>query len=139
MACAVLKRGVASLMPLLGSCTSLTYLWWSPYRSAHEVRVGPIKEQCEPGQSKNSANLAKHGLSFDVAVEVFRSEHESLELFDEVYSDFEDRFITIGPVRSGLVLVVWTETVDEVTRLISARRATPGEKRMYHEHMESRR
>ena len=83
--------------------------------------------------------MAKHGLSFEVAVEVFRAEDEALELFDEWHSEFEDRFITIGPICGGLVLVVWTERIDEVIRVISARWATVGERRLYREHMEKRR
>ena len=35
-----------------------------------------------------------------------------------------DRFITIGPIQHGLVMVVWTERVDDTIRIISARWAT---------------
>jgi len=33
----------------------------------------------------------------------------------------EDRFISIGPIRRGIVLVVWTERDEDTIRLISAR------------------
>jgi uncharacterized protein len=88
---------------------------------------------------KNRANQKKHAVSFEEAVRVFEAEHEALELFDERHSDFEPRFITIGPVQGGLMLVVWTERVDEIIRLISARWATPSERSLYHRHMERRR
>ncbi len=80
---------------------------------------------------KNSANQKKHGLAFEDAIGVFEGEDEALELFDEWHSDDEDRFITIGPIRSGLAMVVWTERPDDVVRVISARWATPRERRLY--------
>ncbi len=88
---------------------------------------------------KNRRNQKQHGLSFEDAVKVFDAEDQALELFDEDHSDFEDRFITIGPIQGGLVLVVWTERVDDIIRVISARWATPGERRLYRRHMEQRR
>lgn len=57
----------------------------------------------------------------------------------ETHSDFEDRFITIGPIREGIVLVIWTERDDDVIRVISARWATPLEQRLYHQRVEQRR
>jgi uncharacterized DUF497 family protein len=87
---------------------------------------------------KNRINQQKHGVSFEEAVRVFDAEDEALDLFDERHSDSEDRFITIGPIRGGLVLVVWTERMEDVIRVISARWATPGEKRLYRRHMEHR-
>jgi hypothetical protein len=88
---------------------------------------------------KNRSNLAKHGVSFDDAVCVFACGDETLELYDERHSDLEERFITIGPIPRGLVLVVWTEREDDIIRVISARWATPGERRLYQRHMERRR
>lgn len=62
-----------------------------------------------------------------------------LDLFDEQHSDFEERFISIGPITGGLVLVVWTERVEDVVRVISARWATPHEQTLYRLRMEHRR
>ncbi|MBT9557749.1 MAG: BrnT family toxin [Myxococcales bacterium] len=70
------------------------------------------------------------------AVRVFDDGREALELFDEQHSSFEERFITIGPIHSGLVLVVWTERVEDVIRLVSARFASPAEQRLYRRHVE---
>ena len=88
---------------------------------------------------KNRSNQMKHGVSFEEAIQVFNARDETLELFDERHSDFEDRFITIGPTPGGLVLVVWTERLDEIVRVISARWATPREQRLYRSNMEHRR
>ncbi len=87
-------------------------------------------------EQKNRANQLKHGLSFEDAVHIFDYDNEVLELFDEQHSDFEECFISIGPIHVGLVLVVWTERDEGVVRLISARVATPAEQRLYYRHLE---
>ena len=85
---------------------------------------------------KDSRNRRKHGIGFEEAVRVFDDDVQVLELFDDRHTDQEDRFITIGPIPSGIVLVVWTESVEETVRLISARWATPAERRLYVRRME---
>jgi hypothetical protein len=82
-------------------------------------------------------NQRKHGISFADAVRVFDSEELCLDIFDEVHSDTEERFITIGPVRDGLVLVVWTEREMDIVRVIGARWATTTERDLYRRHMEN--
>ena len=67
---------------------------------------------------------------------MFTSGDDYLEVFDEAHSVEEDRFIAIGPVARGLVLVVWTERDENVIRIISARWATRSEQRRYHSYME---
>ena len=54
-----------------------------------------------------------------------------MEIFDDAHSDEEDRFIAIGPIERGLVLVVYTEHDDEMVRLVSARWATKREAELY--------
>ena len=85
---------------------------------------------------KAAANQHKHGVSFDEAQELFTSGDDYLELYDEQHSTYEDRFIAIGPIQRGLVLVVWTERVNDVVRIISARWATKREQGMYRTHNE---
>lgn len=89
--------------------------------------------------AKNLANQRKHGVSFEEACEVFADDAGQLEIFDEAHSDTEDRFITLGPISRGLVLVVWTERFDDVIRIVSARWATPREARRYEAFMEKQR
>jgi hypothetical protein len=45
--------------------------------------------------------------------------------------------IPIGPIKRGLILVVYTELDDDVTRIISARSATKREQSLYRAQMES--
>lgn len=85
--------------------------------------------------SKNLANQRKHGVSFEEASELFRSGVDYLEIFDHEHSSVEDRFIAIGPIRRGLVLIVWTERDEETVRIISARWATKHEQAIYRAHL----
>jgi uncharacterized DUF497 family protein len=86
--------------------------------------------------AKNATNQDKHGVSFEEASELFTSGEDYLEIFDAAHSDDEDRFIAIGPIQRGLVLIVWTERDEDVVRIISARWASPREKKLYVEHLE---
>lgn len=87
-------------------------------------------------ETKNRANRRKHGVSFEEARQLFLGSEDYLEIFDERHSQLEDRFIAIGPIRRGLVLVVWTERDEDIVRIISARWATQREQKMYQSYME---
>ena len=80
---------------------------------------------------KDEANKEKHGLSFDEAAELFTSDTDFLEIYDGDHSDEEDRFIAIGPIHTGLVVVVYTERQDDIIRIVSARKATKKEVELY--------
>ena len=82
-------------------------------------------------QSKNLKNLEKHGVSFEDAQQLFLSGSDFLELYDDDHSVDEDRYIAIGIIVRGVVLVVWTERDEDVVRIISARWATPRERDRY--------
>ncbi len=82
-------------------------------------------------ERKAKANRAKHGISFELAVLVF--EDPMLLTLPDDHSD-DDRWRTIGRVSSNILLVVHTIYDDDVGgRIISARNATPVERRNYHE------
>lgn len=82
-------------------------------------------------EEKSRTNEAKHGVTFDEAATLFTSGVDYLEVYDTEHSEAEDRFIAIGPITRGVVLVVWTERVEDVIRIISARWATKGEVALY--------
>ena len=90
-------------------------------------------------EAKNRANQEKHGISFEEARELFASKADYLEVFDEAHSSDEDRFIAIGPIRGGVVLVVSTEQDEASIRIISARWATRRERGLFHLYMDERR
>jgi uncharacterized DUF497 family protein len=89
-------------------------------------------------EEKSRLNRRKHGVSFREASELFSSGVDFLELFDDEQSVTEDRLIAIGPIRRGLVLIVWTERDDDTIRIISARWATADERELYRNYHEDR-
>lgn len=94
-----------------------------------------MRWRVEWDEVKNLANQRKHGLSFEEAAVLFVSGSDYLEIFDEAHSELEDRFIAIGPIARGIVLVAWAFRDDDTLRLISARWATQRERALYHCHM----
>ena len=95
-----------------------------------------VRLQWDP--DKDAANREKHRVGFDEVRQLFEGETDFLEIFDEEHSIVEERFIAIGPIDRGIVLVVWTEPEDEMIRIISARMATPREHELFHCYMEER-
>ena len=83
---------------------------------------------------KAAINFVKHGITFDTAAKVF-SDPYLLEEYDEEHSIDEDRWKIIGMVGK-ILFVVYTER-GEYTRLISAREATPRERRRYYARKEN--
>lgn len=86
-------------------------------------------------ERKNGINRQKHGISFETAVLVFDDVHQVSR--QERIVDGESRWQTIGMVNGVHVLLV-AHTVsengdEEVIRIISARKATPRERRVYAE------
>jgi uncharacterized protein len=79
---------------------------------------------------KAAENLRKHKVDFADAVTVLHDEL-SVTVADE--SSQEERFVTVGKDALGRVLVVVFTWRKDWIRLISARRATPRERRQYEE------
>jgi len=87
-------------------------------------------EEFEWDEEKYAANLLKHGVKFEIAAEVF---------FDPFYqtgeaSTAEERrdYIVGYSFSEKLLFVVFVER-GERTRIISARQATPTERKLYEE------
>lgn len=81
-------------------------------------------------KEKAISNLKKHGVSFEEAATVF-SDPLSSTIPDPRHSQDEERHIIIGlSILGRHLVVVHTDRGDKI-RVISARRATPGEIRNY--------
>ncbi len=93
---------------------------------------------CDWDKEKDLRNRRKHGLSLNEAAELLEGTSDYLEIYDKAHSETEDRFIAVGPISAGIIVVVWTHSEVETTRIISARRATKREQALYHEHMDRR-
>jgi hypothetical protein len=89
-------------------------------------------------EPKNSRNRKRHGVSFEQASTLFERGNEYLDIFDEAHSHDEDRFLAIGSISRGIVLVVYTEEEDDLVRIISARFATKREAEMYRSYVGGR-
>jgi uncharacterized protein len=85
-------------------------------------------------QAKAHTNVKKHGVSFDEAQSVFFDEAARLR-DDPDHSHDEDRFILLGMSAAPRLLVVVHayREAGGVIRIISARKATPRERRAYTE------
>ena len=83
-------------------------------------------------EAKAVENWHKHGVSFEEASTVFADENGRLK-HDPDHSQEEDRFLLLGfsaKLRLLIVCHAYREN-DEVIRIISARKATPNERRQY--------
>ncbi len=79
---------------------------------------------------KAARNLRKHKVSFEEAVTVFY-DPLSATFEDPDHSGEEERFVTIGLSAKGRLLVVAHTDRAAAMRLISARVATPKERRRH--------
>lgn len=81
---------------------------------------------------KAAANLKKHGVSFEEAASIFYDEF-AVQFFDAENSSSEDRFLMLGlSAQARLLLVCHCEREQgEVLRIISARKATARESKLY--------
>jgi len=84
--------------------------------------------QWDPNKAKS--NLKKHGIRFADAVSVFEDEN-AITIEDEHES--ENRFITIGRDILLRILVVVYTFRGHIIRIISARKATARERKIYEE------
>jgi hypothetical protein len=81
-------------------------------------------------QGKAAANIERHGITFEEASAVFLDPLSST-IPDPDHSFDEDRFVTIGLDGIGRLLVVVHTEREDTLRIISAREATPRERRTY--------
>ena len=81
---------------------------------------------------KAATNKRKHGVSFEKAQSVFYDEY-AIQFFDSDNSDNEDRFLLLGSsIQSRVLLICHCERESgDVIRIISARKATAKERKLY--------
>ncbi len=80
----------------------------------------------EWNDDKSRANLDKHGIDFDDAIEIFYGP----TVFHRSDRNNEERWVAIGSLEDRLIAVVFTRRED-VIRIISARRARKNEESEY--------
>jgi len=83
----------------------------------------------EWNESKNRANLRKHGFDFADAEEMFRG---VLLVQADTSDDYgEERWIGLGMTRGRIAVVVFTEHVPGTVRVISLRKADHEDREQY--------
>ncbi|MEO6807024.1 MAG: BrnT family toxin [Edaphobacter sp.] len=87
----------------------------------------------EPNPRKAAINLRKHGVSFDEAVTSF-FDTSAISMADPDHSQpGDERFVNIGMSTKNRLLFVVHNEADGLIRIISARLATPAERKLYEE------
>ena len=79
-------------------------------------------------ENKRKANIIKHGFDFLDAKKVFEGVTFTIE--DHRFHYGEKRYITLGMLR-GVVVVIAHSEKDEIIRIISMRKATKNEQKIY--------
>lgn len=85
-------------------------------------------------EQKNRTNIIKHGISFQEAIEIFKDPN-LLTYKDNRFNYEETRELSIGqlflPKQPVIVILVVHTDRNGVTRIISARRASRKERKIY--------
>ena len=89
-----------------------------------------MKIEWDPRKAKS--NLRKHGVSFEEAATVL-SDPMAATGTDPDHSISEERYITFGLSEKGRLVVVSHTERGEIIRIISARKASKGERELYEE------
>lgn len=89
-------------------------------------------------ENKNKLNIKNHKVSFEQAISVFYDE-AAIIFQDVAHSKDEDRFVIIGKSSLDKVLFVCycergkDKLNEDILRIISARKATDKERRLFYE------
>ncbi len=86
-------------------------------------------------ENKKKANLKNHGVSLEEVIQIFDDPFH-ISILDKRFDYFDERWITIGITKRKKVIVAGylyylTEEGEEITRMITARKATKKEREQY--------
>jgi uncharacterized protein len=84
-------------------------------------------------EDKNRQNQQKHGISFEEAREIFRGIY--FTAIDDRSDYGEIREISIGALLATVIVTVIHTDRNGKIRLISARKATPKERKQYNDYL----
>lgn len=86
-------------------------------------------------ENKNFVNLAKHGVDFNVACDVFSDPYAIVQYNRTINNEIRDQII--GKINNEIVIlfVVFTKRKN-IIRIISARKASRRERAIYNNHNE---
>jgi uncharacterized DUF497 family protein len=81
------------------------------------------------GRGEGEVQSRQHRVSFEFAASIF--DDPAHLIHDDQFAVGEYRLVAIGSIGPVVLAVVFSEPTEDVIRLISARRATPAERRAY--------
>jgi uncharacterized DUF497 family protein len=84
--------------------------------------------------AKSRGNVAKHALDFADAAQVLSG--RCVTFMDSRFDYGEERLITLGLLAGRVVIVAHAPRGDDITRIISMRKANRREQRIYQERLE---
>ncbi|MBV9861404.1 MAG: BrnT family toxin [Alphaproteobacteria bacterium] len=87
-----------------------------------------MRTRFEWDETKRLSNIAKHGLDFVLAAQMFDGRNR-LDLASP--RGGESRILSIGEIEGKIVAIAWTDRGSGTVRLISVRRASHAEERQY--------
>jgi uncharacterized DUF497 family protein len=80
-------------------------------------------------ENKNQLNIEQHGLGFEFDKQIFNND---LLVVPDLRFDYqENRYIGYGKIEGRLVVVVYTERLPDIIRIISFRKANDRENKIY--------
>ena len=88
--------------------------------------------RCEWDDQKAKGNRQKHGINFEEASTVF-DDPLFITFLDVEHSTDEERYITLGLSAGKRLLLIAHTDREGAIRIISARKATKNEQRVYEE------
>ena len=91
--------------------------------------------QFEWDAAKNEVNIRKHGIDFEDVKDIFN--HPMMTLMDSRENYGEARWLAVGWIQTVLGVVVYTERIGDVIRIISARKAIKSEVRRYEQYFKN--
>jgi uncharacterized protein len=80
-------------------------------------------------EAKNRSNFTKHGLDFADAEQVLTG--PCVTFVDDRFDYGEERLITLGLLVGRVVVIAHVPRVDDITRIISMRKANRREQEIY--------
>ena len=83
--------------------------------------------------AKNRRNFAKHGLDFADAEQVLSG--PCVTFVDDRFDYGEIRLITLGALAGRVIVIAHAPRGDEITRIISMRKANRREQKIYQERL----
>jgi uncharacterized DUF497 family protein len=86
------------------------------------------------GRSQNNSKLARHGLDFADAELVLKG--PCITFVDERFDYGEKRLITLGLLAGRAVLIAHAQRSDDITRIISMRKANRREQKIYQKRLD---